>query len=112
MGYYKPSDYYKEYNGAFVENYVATELVATGESNLFYWKSKNDSEVDYIIQKDNRIYPLEVKSGTNRNKKSLRSYADKFKPKYIIRTSPRNFTQDNDFINISLYAVSCITQIF
>jgi len=35
--------------------------------------------------------------------KSLRSYADKYKPQKIYRTSPRNFTEDNDFINIPLY---------
>jgi len=39
----------------------------------------------------------------NRNIKSLRSYADKYKPQEIYRTSPRDFTEDNDFINIPLY---------
>jgi len=47
---------------------------------LFYWTSKSDAEVDFIIQQKNEIYPLEAKSGTSKNLKSLRSYADKYSP--------------------------------
>ena len=65
--------------------------------------SKSDAEVDFIIQLHNEIYPLEVKSGLNRNKKSLKSYQTKYNPKLILRTSPRNLTKDDDFINIPLY---------
>jgi len=65
--------------------------------------------VDFIIQYQNKIYPLEVKSGLSRNLKSLRSYADKYNPELIIRTSPRNFVKDKEFINIPLYAVSLIS---
>ena len=42
------------------------------------------------------------------NLKSLRSYADKYKPKLIFRTSPRNFVKDKESINIPFYAVSLI----
>ena len=49
---------------------------------------------------------MEVKSGLSRNLKSLRSYADKYNPGLIFRTSPRNFIKDKEFINIPLYAVA------
>ncbi len=104
-----PTKLFTEYNGAFIENYVASELTASGSSELFYWKSRSDAEVDFIIQYQNKIYPLEVKSGLSRNLKSLRSYADKYNPELIIRTSPRNFVKDKEFINIPLYAVSLIS---
>ncbi|MCK4346155.1 MAG: ATP-binding protein [Bacteroidales bacterium] len=100
----KPTELFSEYKGAFIENFVATELVASGISDLFYWTSKSDAEVDFVVQLGNQIYPIEVKSGLSRNLKSIRSYAQKYKPKYIFRTSSRNFIQDNDFINIPLYA--------
>ncbi len=100
----KPTELFAEYNGAFIENFVASELTAFGNKNLYYWTSKSDAEVDFIIQFQNKIYPMEVKSGTSRNLYSLRSYADKYKPKFIYRTSPRNFIQDGNFINIPLYA--------
>ena len=104
----KPTELFTEYNGAFIENYVANELTASGNNELFYWKSRSDAEVDFIIQFQNEVYPLEVKSGLSRNLKSLRSYADKYKPGLIFRTSPRNFVKDKEFINIPLYAVSLI----
>ena len=100
----EPTELFSEYNGAFIENFVASELVASGIKDLFYWSSKSDAEVDFILQKDNNIFPLEVKSGTSKNLKSIRSYEDKYKPKLIYRTSPRNFIQSGNFVNIPLYA--------
>lgn len=107
----RPNALFQEYNGAFIENFVANELIAFGNKRLFYWTSKHDAEVDFILQLNNDIYPLEVKSGLSRNLKSLRSYADKYNPKMIFRTSPRNFIRDKDFVNIPLYAAFIIMNI-
>lgn len=106
----KPTEIFSEYNGAFMENYIASELVTDGHKNLFYWTSGSNAEVDFVFQEGNIVYPLEVKSGLNRNIKSLRSYADKYAPKHIYRCSPRNFIQNNDFINLPLYAVCSINK--
>ena len=54
---------FSEYNGAFIENFIALELKASAKQKLFYWSSKSDAEVDFIIQIKDEIYPLEVKSG-------------------------------------------------
>jgi len=40
--------FFSEYNGAFIENFVASELVTTGTKELYYWTSKSDAEVDFI----------------------------------------------------------------
>ena len=96
---------FSEYNGAFIENFVASELVATGFKDLFYWKSKSDAEVDFIVQIKDNIYPLEVKSGLNKNKKSLKSYDEKYTPKLLLRTNPNNLIKSNRFINIPLYLI-------
>jgi predicted AAA+ superfamily ATPase len=98
---------FKQYNGAFIENFVAQELTCEG-INLYYWTSKSDAEIDFIIQKDKYILPLEVKSGTSLNLKSLQSYSEKYKPAYLLRTSPRNLIRSGNFINIPLYMVSVI----
>ncbi len=103
-----PTELFSEFNGAFIENYVAAELVSNSSEKLYYWKSKSDAEVDFLISKDNAILPVEVKSGFSRKGKSLSVYKEKYKPANIYRISPRNFTQDNDFINIPLYAVSLL----
>lgn len=107
----KPNELFSEYNGAFIENFIAQELMVNGRKELFYWTSKSDAEVDFILQFKDKIYPVEVKSGTSKNIKSLRSYGDKYKPKTIFRTSPRNFIRDKDFINVPLYAVYSIEHI-
>jgi uncharacterized protein len=107
----KPNELFLEYNGAFVENYTCLELLKTVEQVLFYWSSEREAEVDFVFQWENDIYPLEVKSGMNRNTKSLRSYADKFQPKLLLRASPRNYIQSNEFTNIPLYGLFGIKSI-
>jgi len=99
---------FSEYNGAFIENYVAAELVSAGIDQLCYWTSQSQAEVDFILEVNGKIIPLEVKSGYSRRKKSLRVYAEKYRPPGILRTSPRNFTQDDDFYNVPLYSVSMV----
>ena len=61
-----------------------------------------------MIESNKNIYPVEVKSGTNRNLKSLRSYANKYHPEKIFRLSPRNLIQSDDFVNVPLYAVNVL----
>jgi predicted AAA+ superfamily ATPase len=103
---------FSEYYGAFIENHVACELTCSAITDrLYYWTSKSDAEVDFIVSRPEGIFPLEVKSGLSRHIKSLRSYAKKYQPPFIYRTSARNFTRDNDFINLPLYAVSLLGQL-
>ncbi len=101
----QPSQLYTEYNGAFIENFVAQEFKSLRNQDLFYWTSDSAAEVDFVVVQNNQIYPIEVKSGTSRTLKSLRSYAKKYNPAYIFRFSPRNFTRDDDFVNVPLYAI-------
>jgi predicted AAA+ superfamily ATPase len=103
---------FSEYNGAFTENYAIGELTAMGDSDeIFYWTSNSEAEVDVVMSVSGNIFPMEIKSGLSRGKKSLRVYADKYGPPVIFRASPRNFTRDDDFINIPLYAVSLFREI-
>lgn len=98
---------FSEYNGAFTENYVAGELIGHMDSDdLFYWTSQGEAEVDFVLSIAGHIFPLEVKGGLGRKKRSLRVYAEKYRPFRIFRTSPRNFTIDGDLTNIPLYAIS------
>ncbi|MCP4220312.1 MAG: ATP-binding protein [bacterium] len=103
---------FSEYNGAFIENYAACELVNQKTADtIFYWTSKSDAEVHFVFTVGEKIVPLEVKSGSSRRKKSLRVYAEKYNPSCVYRSSPRNFTRDGDFINIPLYALSLLPEI-
>lgn len=102
---------FSEYNGAFTENFVATELAQKTENKLAYWLSDGVAEVDLLVEHNQKILPLEVKSGMKRNIKSLWIYEEKFKPEYIFRCSPRNFEKNGKFLNIPLYAIGRFPEI-
>ena len=99
---------FSEFKGAFIENYVAQELNCMGGSPLLYWSSGSDAEVDFILASAKKIFPVEVKSGLNRNIKSLRSYEMRFSPEIIFRLSPRNLTKSGNFCNIPLYGCNML----
>ena len=79
---------FNEYEGAFVENYVAEQLVAHFQMKLSYWRSKGGkAELDFLCEWEDQVLPLEVKAGINPRSKSLRSYDMRFQPKRLIRTN-------------------------
>lgn len=97
---------FSEYNGAFVENFVAQELIAGNHKDLYYWTSDSQAEVDFIVPYNDSIFPLEVKAGINKKKKSLRIYGQKYHPPILSRSTLMNFRKDSDICNYPLYAVS------
>lgn len=95
------------FNGALIENVVAQEMTAAHQQQLYYWSSEGKAEVDFLMEHNGHIYPLEVKSGLSRYKRSLLAYKEKYKPHLICRASPHNLKQDADFVNYPLY-LSCL----
>lgn len=96
-----------DFKGGMVENYVACHLRNNGYQ-AFYWESERGAEIDFIVQRDGDIIPIEVKSADNTQAKSLNQYRKTFKPKYAIKLSTKNFGIDGDLITIPLYAAFCI----
>jgi predicted AAA+ superfamily ATPase len=101
---------FQEFQGAFIENYVAQELIRQGLS-LFYWTSNAQAELDFILQLDDKIYPLEVKSGTSTKKKSLIIYIKKYDPAIAIRLSPMNLKLDGKILNCPLYLLESLNNL-
>lgn len=97
---------FQEYNGAFTENYIAEELSALGFSDLFYWASKNFAEVDFVIPFGDSFFPLEVKSGASKKKKSLKVLGEKYTSLALSRTTMMNFKKDGKIYNFPLYGIS------
>lgn len=93
--------------GPLTENYVANELRVNGY-DLYYWESEGKAELDFIIQKDIDIVPIEVKSSIHIKSRSLDLYTNKYNPKYAIRISEKNFGFENNIKSVPLYAVFCI----
>ena len=103
---------FNEYEGAFVENYVAQQLVAQSQQPLYYWRSKGGkAELDFLCEVEGKLCPLEVKAGINLKSKSLKSYDLQFQPDRLARTNLLNFNVGGKIINIPLYAVSLLPKL-
>ena len=94
---------FTEYKGAFIENLAAATLVGAHGKQLYYWASDNLAEVDFVVPYEHVLYPLEVKAGISRKKKSLLAYDDRYHPSRLMRTTLMNLRQDGRIINIPLY---------
>ncbi len=103
---------FNEYQGAFVENYVAQHLTAMFEQSLAYWKSEGKmAELDFLCEIDGTILPLEVKAGVNPKSKSLLSYDSQFHPPLLCRSTLLNLKFDGKILNIPLYAINNLKQL-
>lgn len=96
-----------DFKGGMVENYVNQSLIVNGYKT-YYWASDRGAEVDFVIQKDGQIIPIEVKSADNVKSKSLGVYMSQYKPSYAIKISSKNFGFENNKKTIPLYATFCI----
>jgi predicted AAA+ superfamily ATPase len=100
---------FNEYDGAFVENFAAQQLMAHFGKPLYYWRSKGGkAELDFLCEISGQIYPLEVKAGVNPRSKSLRSYDVQYSPSVLSRASLLNLKQDGKILNLPLYALSLL----
>lgn len=91
------------FKGVIAENYVANQLKCNGLP-LYYWTSENTAKIDFVIDTEDGIIPIEVKSSENTQSKSLKIYVEKYNPKYSIRISTKNFGENNNIKSIPLYA--------
>ncbi|GHU87786.1 ATPase [Bacteroidia bacterium] len=99
------SPIYTEFKGAMAENFVLQSLVTQFEVTPRYWVSEGKAEVDFIIQNNDRILPIEVKSAQNTNGKSLFIYNSLYHPKLRIRYSKNNIKRDDNLLNIPIFLV-------
>ncbi len=97
---------FTEFKGALTENYVLQTLVTQFEVLPRYWSQNNPPyEVDFLIQWENDVFPVEVKSEANNASKSLRKFKELFpeEVKLRIRFSLDNLKLDGDVLNIPLF---------
>lgn len=89
------------------ENYVQVQLIINGY-RTYYWQTDRGAEVDFIIQRDGQLIPIEVKSADNTRAKSLNLYMDRYQPAYAIKLSTKNFGFEDGKKTVPLYAAFCI----
>lgn len=96
-----------EFKGALTEQYVLQQIISDTKYNPYYYAGKKSTyEVDFLIQKNKGIVPIEVKAEENLRAQSLKVYCEKFKPDYAVRTSMSNYREQEWMTNIPLYAIS------
>lgn len=100
-------DEINDFKGGMAENYVNVQLSINGY-RTYYWESARGAEIDFIIQREGQLIPIEVKSADNTRAKSLKVYMDMYKPAYAIKLSAKNFGREDNKKIVPLYAAFCI----
>lgn len=102
---------FEEFKGALTEQYVLQQLIVHEENDIFYWSSeKGTGELDFLIQMDDKIVPIEVKAEENLQAKSLRSFVQKYDMKYAVRTSMSDYREQDWMVNYPLYDVGSLNE--
>ena len=97
-------------SGIFFENFVANELIAK-EHKLFYWRGKSSAELEFIIESDNKLYPIDVKKG-----RGTINYLEKFsnhnKFEYAIKVSKNNYgyNPEQKLLTVPFYFIPFVSK--
>ena len=100
-------DEINDFKGGMMENYVHIQLMINGY-RTYYWESERGAEIDFVIQREGQLIPIEVKSADNTRAKSLKLYMDMYNPAYAIKLSAKNFGFEDRKKVVPLYAAFCI----
>lgn len=97
-------------SGIFFENFVANELIAKGHQ-LFYWRGKSSAELEFIVESDNMLYPIDVKKGRG-TLNSLEKFSNHNKFAFAIKVSKNNYGCDaaQKLLTIPFYFVPFVAQ--
>lgn len=100
---------FTEFKGALTEQFVLQQLKSMKDISIFYWSAeKSKAEIDFIIQSENKVIPIEVKAEENLQAKSLKTFYEKYDNKNCIRTSMSDYRKQEWIKNIPLYFINAL----
>ena len=103
---------FTEYKGSLTEQYVLGEIKSNYNIPINYWSNDaGQAEVDFVIQCENKVIPIEVKAEENLQAKSLKVLVEKYKTEYNVRTAMTDYKKDNWLTNIPLYCIENIKKL-
>jgi predicted AAA+ superfamily ATPase len=103
------NDLFEAFKGALTEQYVLQQLLVSKSTGVYYWSpEKARAEIDFLLQTEGKIVPIEVKAAENLHAKSLRVYYQKYQPESAIRTSLSDYRKEEWMTNLPLYAISSL----
>lgn len=98
---------FEEFKGALTEQFVQQQLAGIKEVEVYYWSAENaTAEVDFLLQYEGQVIPVEVKAEENLKAKSLKVFVEKYRPAKAIRTSMSDFRVEEWLVNLPLYAIA------
>ena len=100
-----------QFKGALTENYVLQQLHANLENDVHYYSPAQNYEVDFLLQNEMQIIPVECKAGGNVTSASFKRYRREQKPELAIRFSQLQYKEQDDMINVPLYLADKINEI-
>lgn len=97
-------------SGIFFENFVANELIAK-EHKLFYWRGKSSAELEFIVESNNKLFPIDVKKGRG-TLNSLEKFSNHNKFEYAIKVSKNNFGYNSEqkLLTIPFYFIPFVAK--
>ena len=96
----------EESKGAFTENYVMSQLVATHDTSVFYYSNDAKLEIDFLIQHGSEIVPIEAKAEENLRAKSLSTFVASHSEMHGLRFSMSDYREQDWMTNVPLYAIT------
>ena len=100
---------FTEFKGALTEQFVCQQLVSDCRLHPFYWSAENSrGEIDFLVQIEGRVYPIEVKAEENLRSKSLRAFNEKYKGMHPRRFSLSGYRAESWMRNVPIYTIGNI----
>ncbi|MBR4265790.1 MAG: ATP-binding protein [Bacteroidales bacterium] len=100
---------FTDYKGALTEQYVLQELKLSRKNIIYYWSADNSQgEIDFLVQREDKIIPIEVKAEENLQSKSLRIFVTKNQGLHGLRFSASSFREQSWMTNFPLFTVEGI----
>lgn len=100
---------FSDFKGAITEQYVLQQLKSNKGLNIYYWSSDSSrGELDFLLQRDIDIIPVEVKAEENLQSKSLRVFVEKNAGLHGMRFSMSNYREQEWMTNYPLYSVGYV----
>lgn len=101
-----------EFKGAITEQFVLQQLVNDRENAIYYWTAqRSTAEIDFLVQNNGMVIPIEVKAEENLQAKSLKVFHEKYNVQRCVRASMSNHREQDWLVNIPLYAITELTRV-
>ena len=103
------NEFFKQYKGALTEQFVLQQLVLFDEIKIHYWTpDEGIAEVDFVVQLNGSIVPIEVKAEINLKAKSLAQFIKRYNTPNVIRTSLEKYFKGEKITNVPLFAIQLL----